>query len=96
MNEQLIPADEFCTSYNVEYAFIHSLQEYGLIQITTVEEKRFINTQQLQDVERFVRMHYDLDINLPGIEAINHLLEKIRDMQDEMNALKNRLRMYEV
>jgi len=96
MEEQLIPAEMFCSSYNVEYAFIHSLQEQGLIQVTTVEEKVFIHPQQLEDVERFIRLHYDLDINLAGIEAISHLLSKVKEMQDEMNALKNRLRMYEM
>ena len=30
-----------------------------------------------------------------GIETITHLLQRINDMQNEVNALRNRLRLYE-
>jgi hypothetical protein len=42
-----------------------------------------------------VRLHYDLDINLEGIEAITYLLNRVKNMQAEIIALKNRLRLYE-
>jgi hypothetical protein len=38
-----------------------------------------------------VRLHYDLDINIEGIETINHLLEKIEEMQREIAHLKNKI-----
>jgi hypothetical protein len=93
--ENLIPADEFCTNHNIEISFIHSLQETGLIEITTIEETGYIHADQLQELERIVRLHYELDINLEGIETINHLLLRINNMQDEITALRNRLRLYE-
>ncbi len=93
--EQLIPASELCTHYNIEYAFVSSLQESGLIEITTIEEKGFIHPNQLQLLEKFARLHYDLDINLAGIEAIAHLLEKVKTMQHEIEMLRTRLRLYE-
>ena len=91
----LVSADEFCTHYKVEYSFINSLQQFGLIEITTVEENRFINTESLTDLEKFARLHYDLDINMEGIEAINFLLEKVKHLQHEINFLKNKLSLYE-
>ena len=48
-NENLISADEFCVRYNVELSFINTLQEYGLIEVTTVEENYFIDTNQLEN-----------------------------------------------
>ena len=92
---RLIPADEFCSYHNVEYSFINSLHEFGLIEITTIEENRFIDTESLTDLEKFARLHYDLDINVEGIEAITYLLEKVKSMQHEINLLKNKLSMYE-
>ena len=92
---RLIPANEFCNYHNVEYSFINSLHEFGLIEITIIEENRFIDTESLTDLEKFVRLHYDLDINVEGIEAITNLLEKVKSMQHEINLLKNRLSMYE-
>jgi hypothetical protein len=40
-------------------------------------------------------MYYELNINVPGIEALNHLLEKIKKLQQEAEYLKARLRIYE-
>jgi hypothetical protein len=93
--EDLIPADALCSHYQVAYSFINDLQEHGLIRIETVSETRGIPAAQLGDLERFIRLHYDLDINLEGIEAIHHLLQRIAQMQDEMNSLRNRLGLYE-
>ncbi len=94
-NEHLIPADEFCAHYNIELSFINTLQEYGLIEITTIEKNYFIDTNHLQKLEQYTRWHYDLDINLEGIEVIDHLLNRVRNMHDEIIALRNKLRLYE-
>lgn len=93
--ENLISAYEFCANHNIEISFIHSLEETGLIEMTTIEETGYIPSSQLQELERIVRLHYDLDINLEGIETINHLLQRINEMQDEITILRNRLRLYE-
>ena len=95
MPEHLISTDEFCTHYKVEYSFIDSLQQHGLIEITTIDEHSFIDHDHLKNVEKLVRLHYDLDINLEGIEAITYLLNRVKDMQDEIIALKNKLSIYE-
>ncbi len=95
MTEQLISTDDFCTHYKVEYSFISSLQEHGLIEIITVDEHSFIDHDHLKNVERLVRLHYDLDINLEGIEAITYLLNRVNNMQAEIIELKNKLSLYE-
>jgi hypothetical protein len=93
--EYLIAIDEFCSSHNIEISFISSLQQSGLIEITTIKESAFIEADQLQQLEKFVRLYYELDINLEGIETINYLLHRINSMQDEITTLRNRLRIYE-
>jgi hypothetical protein len=91
----LIPANEFCASHNIEISFIESLQETGLIEITTIKETEYIQESQLYDLEKIVRLYYELDINLEGIDTVIHLLQRMNDMQDEITLLKNRLRLYE-
>ena len=91
----LISADDFCTYHKVQYSFINSLEQMGLIEITTIKQDRFIDTERLLDLEKFVRLHYELDINLEGIEAITHLLKKVKSLQEEISSLKNRLYLYE-
>jgi len=93
--EYLIAVDEFCAKYNAEISFIRSLEQTGLIELTTIQERGFIDTGQLQHLERIVRFHYELDINLEGIETITHLLDRINTMHDEINRLRNSLRFYE-
>ena len=94
-NNQLVPVQNFCIHHKIELSFIESLQQYGLVEITTIEQQMYFKESQLTDLEKFVRLHYDLDINFEGIEAIGHLLEKIRDMQRLNRQLQNRLNLYE-
>jgi len=93
--EHLIPAIAFCTNHEIEISFISSLRETGLIEIIRIEETEYIDESQLVQLEKIVRFYYDLGINLEGIETINHLLDRMNDMQGEIIALKNRLRLYE-
>ena len=88
--DELIPAKDFCIYHNIEYSFISSLEDSGLISITSVEHATYIPADEIQKLEKFIRLHYDLDINLEGIETINHLLEKIEEMQREILQLKNK------
>ncbi|MBC7382130.1 MAG: chaperone modulator CbpM [Bacteroidia bacterium] len=94
-NEKLIPVDQFCKHYNIEFSFINTLTEFGLIQITRIEEIPCIPYDQIKDLEKLIRLHYDLEINVEGIDAISHLLNRVDQLQMEMKLLKNRLRLYE-
>ena len=94
-SRELVPVYSFCVNHQIEFSFIESLQQYGLVEITTIEEQAYFKETQLPEVEKFVRLHYELDINFEGIEAIGHLLEKIKDMQARNIQLQNRLSLYE-
>jgi hypothetical protein len=91
-NENLIPAELCCRRYNIELSFIHSLHQYGFINIIFIEEKQFIDMDELHSLEKFIRLHYDLDINMQGIEAINFLLERVQNMQEEIAHLRSKLK----
>ena len=94
--EYLISVEDFCAIHNVDLSFISSLKQTGLIEVTTIKEAGFIDADQLQQLEKFIRFYYELDINLEGIETITHLLQRISNLQDEVTSLRNRLRLYEV
>jgi hypothetical protein len=94
-NDHLIPANQFCTQHNIEVSFISLLHENGLVEITTVDETKFIPEEHLPGLERLIRLHYELDINLEGIEAITHLLQRIEQLQTELRGIKGRLQLYE-
>lgn len=93
--KDMIPVCEFCANHGIEVSFISSLHESGLIEISTIEDSDFIHARQLQQLEKIVRLYYEMEINLEGIETVTQLLKRIIEMQDEITALKNRLRFYE-
>ncbi|MBS1622226.1 MAG: chaperone modulator CbpM [Bacteroidetes bacterium] len=94
MNRDVVYLTEFCSHQHVELSFIHSLEEYGLIETLTIDQSLCIYTDELPKLERIVRLHRDLNINPEGIDVINLLLQRMENMQQEMNELKNRLDFY--
>ena len=90
-----ITATEFCHHYGVEFSFISTLHQSGLIQLAEEEKEPLIDVEQLSELEKYARLHYDLQINTEGIEAITYLLQRIQQQQQEIHALKAKLQLYE-
>jgi hypothetical protein len=95
-DNDMIRVELICSSYNIEPSFIDSLLDYGLIEITELERERFIPMQRLVDLEKMIRLHYDLNINLEGIDTIFHLLNRISELQQELNLMKNKMIFYNI
>lgn len=95
MEPRYISLTEFCTCHEIQHSFIHSLSEHGLVEITVIEENEFIEQEQIRELEKMMRLHYDLEINIQGIDAINHLLQRVSQLQDRVRLLENRLRRFE-
>ncbi len=89
--EDLITADDFCRFHHIEYSFIGSLEDAGLIQLVILNEEKFIEKKQLQHLERIVRLSQDLEIDVASIAVIIHLLSRMEQMQQEINDLKKRI-----
>lgn len=92
--DELLSADDFCSYHHVSYSFISGLQDAGLIEIATIEEQHYLHPEQLRDIEKLVRLHTELEINTEGIEAIAHLLQRMKQMQHELKMLQQRLQLY--
>lgn len=94
MND-LIPAEEFCQGHRLEVSYLHSLKEFGLIEVVNVENKVFVRHDELPRLEKILVFHRELEINLEGVEVIMNLLERVTRMQDETVQLRNQLKRYE-
>jgi chaperone modulatory protein CbpM len=92
--EHLVALNDFCISHKLEFSFIESLQQYGLIETTIIEQSAFIHDSELPKLEQITRLH-GLDINLEGIEAITNLLERVEEMHLEIVQLKNKLSLHD-
>ena len=93
--EKYIRITELCSYYSIDDSFVHSLRDYGLMEIVVMEDQEVIPEEQVKDFEKMLRLHYELEINLEGIDAINHLLHQIRELQEEVKSLRNRLTRWE-
>lgn len=94
MQTELIIVSEYCHKCHIDSSFIDLLEEIGLIEIQVDGGEQYLHLSQLPEVERCSRMYYDLSINLEGIDAIHHLLERMELMRREMNRLRSRLLVY--
>ena len=95
MENELLRVEEFCTHYNIEYNFLELLHEHDLIELISVNERYYLHADALSNLETFMRMHYDLEINLEGIEVIKNLLSRVNNLQQELMLLKSKLNVYE-
>ncbi len=93
--EEMITASEFCRHHNIELSFIYSLKDSGLLQTETVGESVFVPVGQLSHLEKLVKWHYEMDINIEGLETITHLLSRLDHMHHQIVNLSNRLSRYE-
>lgn len=90
-----ISAEVFCFNHKIDYQFIEQLHQYGLIETMQESETLYIPEEQLAELEKMVRLHFEMDINVEGIETIHYLLQRMDNMQKEITALRNRLDFYE-
>ena len=81
MNGNRLLYSECLRIYEVEASFIESLHEVGLIHVVDQEEERFIEYDDLPDLEQFIRWHYEM-------------LEKVKSLQSEVDQLRHELRFY--
>ncbi|MDO9038643.1 MAG: chaperone modulator CbpM [Lutibacter sp.] len=93
--EKFIPLQKLCELYKVEMSFFSGLNDIGLIQISLIEESHCIHQDKINDIEKMIRMHLDLNINIEGIDIAFNLLQKIDELENELISIKNRLRIYE-
>lgn len=91
MENDLILLTDFFQYSSAELDFIVSLENEGLIETTVYDDQTYISVSQLDELETFTRLYYDLSINIEGIDVIHNLLQKIRNMEQELTFLKRNL-----
>lgn len=93
--QEFIPVDTFCHYHSIDVSFINRLHEFNIIEVVHVNDSDQLRVRQLTEIERLIRLHNELDINEEGLHAVSHLLQKLKNMQHEIDILKKRLHLYE-
>ncbi|REC43307.1 MULTISPECIES: chaperone modulator CbpM [Chryseobacterium] len=86
-----ISREELVQIYNIEITFFDELVDSGLLNIETDNEIRYLMYEDLPTFERFTNWHYDLEINLPGLEVINSMLQKMKSLNQINRELMQKL-----
>ena len=95
MERTYITITEYCSYNQVEPDFVMALVEGGILQLRNEQNEPSIDYEELEALERYRRLRYDLDINIQGLSAIHHLLDKMQQMQFEMKRMENAITFYE-
>ncbi|WP_298368639.1 chaperone modulator CbpM [uncultured Lutibacter sp.] len=93
--QDLILVEKLCSHYKIELSFFDALNNSKLIKIETFEQHQFIHKDEIGNLEKMIRLHKELNVNIEGIDVVFNLLKKEMKLRKELNALKNRLRLYE-
>jgi len=91
----LVPIQHFCVYHQVEVSFIDSLQDYGLINITVINEEKYLFLEEVKEVEKMMVFYFDLGINLEGIEVIYNLMLQNEMLQKKLDIAQKRLAIFD-
>lgn len=95
MEQKLVAITTLCSHYEIEVSFIDALHHTGLIEVEVIEEESYLHQDQLTDLEKMIRLHHELNLNIEGIDVVFNLLEKERKLREEVAILRKRLNIYE-
>lgn len=93
--ENFILIRHYCEQTRTPEDFIYTLQEYGFIEVRQIENEVYVASHDLVEIERIGRLQNELGINLEGIDALYHMLQKITDLENQLRLAKDRLKIYE-
>ncbi len=82
--------------YDVPRSFLLTVCEYELIQVTEKDNDILIPDSELHRLEQIIRLYEQLGINLEGIDVILQLNQKIKEQQEIIRQLRNKLTMYDL
>lgn len=86
-----ISREDLVKIYNIEITFFDSLEESGLLKTEIQDDVKYLLYEELPAFERFANWHYDLEVNIPGIEMIHELISKLEKIKLENHRLLQKL-----
>jgi len=92
--QKLIAVKEFCVHHRIKTDLVLELHRNEMIELVWVKRTGYIPEKSLPSLEKILRLHRDLQINLEGIQTILHLLGRLEENQAELTRLRNQLEFY--
>ncbi len=93
--KELISIKQVQIHHNLDDSFIESVESYQLIEFVSKKSDKFIYEDQLPVLEQIIRLHYELEVNMEGIDVITQMIKRMNNLNETIVQLKNKLRLYE-
>ena len=84
MKNVTISVIQFSKYHQIEPQFVIDLYKNDLVVLHERNQEYFIEENDLKLIERFIEFHYNLVVNLEGLEVIHHLLKQIETLQKQL------------
>ncbi|WP_417786484.1 chaperone modulator CbpM [Tenacibaculum sp.] len=94
-DKELISVQKVIIHHNLDEQFIESIESFQLIEFIVKDSNKYLHTEQLPILEKIIRLHYDLEVNMQGIDVINNMLDRMDSMHKTIQQLENKLKLYE-
>jgi hypothetical protein len=94
-SKEYFPVGQLSERYDLEVAFFRELWEIGLVELDDFEGELCIHQEALYQVEKIIRIHRDLHVNLEGIDVVMNILRRQEELEAELLRLTNKLRRYD-
>lgn len=67
--------------HDISYTEVEEWMEFEFFHIHREGDEEWIMEEELEKIERIIRLHNDLGVNSPGIDIILRLTQKLEDFQ---------------
>lgn len=94
-DKELISIQKVIVHHNLDEQFIESIESFQLIEIVVKDTDKYVYVEQLPTLEKIIRLYYDLEVNMQGIDVINNMLDRMDMMRKTIQQLENKLKLYE-
>jgi chaperone modulatory protein CbpM len=90
-----IPIEDFSAQCELELHLLKEFADFGLISVHMIEERECLNVDDVDEIERLVRLHKDLNINKEGIDIIVKMRQEILSLSNELESTRYKLQKLE-
>lgn len=94
-DKELISIQKVIVHHNLDEQFIESIESFQLIEFVVKDTDKYVYVEQLPTLEKIIRLYYDLEVNMQGIDVINNMLDRMDMMRKTIQQLENKLKLYE-
>ena len=94
-DKELISVQKVIVYHNLDEQFIESIESFQLIEFVVKDSDKYVYAEQLPTLEKIIRLYYDLEVNMQGIDVINNMLDRMDVMHKTIQQLQNKLKLYE-